>query len=332
MPKHITEAQALEAQKLFDQHGNKSKVARILKVGPDTVKRRLDEAHRMKVLGKIGDGKMFDAYRFEDHAPAGPDQVGPDHLVIGDAHSKPGETNRRFTWLGKFIVEHRPAKIIDIGDWGDFPSLCSHDKFRQVFEGRRLHEDIAAACDARARVEHEIAVYNDGQRAQGLPIYNPERYHVTGNHEDRLNREAQLNPALFGTIGTDMIGTEKYGWTVVPFLDKLVLDGVTYCHYFVSGAKGQPITGVTQARTMLARLHASVTCGHSHIRDFSEDTSVSGRKMLGLVAGCYFEHDERYATHSNNKWWRGLVLCKNVVDGVYDPHFHSMQSIKHRYA
>ncbi len=50
------------------------------------------------------------------------------HVVIGDAHAKPEVSNRRFEWLGKFLLDTALAnpddnvKVIDLGDWEDMSS------------------------------------------------------------------------------------------------------------------------------------------------------------------------------------------------------------------
>src|ERR1043165_5259660 len=79
-----------------------------------------------------------------------------DILVVGDAHAKPGVSNRRFDWLGKYIVETRPKVVVDMGDWSDMESLSSYDKGKKSFEGRRYKKDIAAGAEARQRVADHL--------------------------------------------------------------------------------------------------------------------------------------------------------------------------------
>ena len=71
--------------------------------------------------------------------------LGKTHLVIGDAHAKPGVSNDRFEWLGKLVIRVRPDVVINMGDWADMASLCLYDKGKRSYEGRRYLEDIEAA-------------------------------------------------------------------------------------------------------------------------------------------------------------------------------------------
>ena len=105
-------------------------------------------------------------------------------LVIGDAHAKPGVSNRRFDWLGKFIADTKPDVVVDIGDWADMESLSSYDKGKRSFEGRRYKRDVEAAIDARERV-------NYGMRGMSR---RPTLVALTGNHTERIARAAQSNP------------------------------------------------------------------------------------------------------------------------------------------
>ena len=72
-------------------------------------------------------------------------------LIVGDTHAHPNHSNERFTWLGRYIVDSKPDKVVQIGDFADMPSLCSYDKGRRSFEGRRYNKDIAAAIDAQEK-------------------------------------------------------------------------------------------------------------------------------------------------------------------------------------
>ena len=80
----------------------------------------------------------------------------------------------------------------------------------------------------------------------------------------------------------------------------------------------------------VAKGYMSGVCGHSHMRDFWEDTDAAGRKLFGLVVGCFFEHDEEY-TSENDRFWRGLVILDGVQNGSADPEFVSMDYLKKRY-
>ena len=259
---------------------------------------------------------------------------GPKHLCVGDAHFKPGQDMRRADWLGQIIMDERPDKIIIIGDWADMHSLCSYDKGQRKFEGRRYKADIESANEALERTFSPMISYNNRQSATGHGgrQYKPEIIVTLANHEHRIERATQLDPAMDGMLSASQIEFEKYGAKVYPFLEEVEVDGVYYSHYFVSGVMARPIGGEHPAYTLLAKQHKSCTAGHSHLADFAQRRQVGGHHIMGCLLGCYFEHDEDYVPPSvSSMWWRGLVIKENVVDGCYDPHFLSMNTIKKRY-
>jgi hypothetical protein len=251
------------------------------------------------------------------------------HLVIGDAHAKPGVSNERFSMLGEWVVKHRPDVIIDMGDWADMPSLSSYDKGKRSFEGRRYTRDIEAARDARAAFNRPIDNFNQQQRRNGKRLYRPRKVALGGNHDEgRINRATNSTPELHGTISVADLGYAEYGWEYVPFLVPVCIDGVTYSHYFTSGVKGKAISGEHPATSLLTKKFRSCTSGHLHLRDFAERTTVGGRKILGLFTGCFFDHHEEWAGDANELYWRGVILCKDVVDGYYNPNFIDFDELR----
>lgn len=256
------------------------------------------------------------------------------HFVIPDSHSKPGVSNDRYEWLGKLCLDRRPDVIIDIGDWADMESLCSYDRGTKSFEGRRYKADVEAAVDARRRFNAPIEEYNSMRARNGKKQYRPRKVSLLGNHENRIKRAIELSPEFEGALDISDLGAEAHGWEVHDFLEVVEIDGIYYCHYHTSGVMGRPVgmSGEHPASQTLKKKYVSCTSGHIHTRDFTERTRADGRKILGLIVGCYFEHYEKYAGPANDMWWRGAVMCNNVKNGEYDPEFISLERIKGMYS
>ena len=252
------------------------------------------------------------------------------HLIIGDSHAKPDVDNNRFKALGGLILERQPDVIIDIGDSADMPSLCHYDIGTKRAEGRRYADDIAAYHDSQRKLFREINKYNNTHTRWKKKTYKPEMIKTRGNHEHRITRAASETPAMYGHLKLEDLKEEHYGWTVYDFLQAAVVDGICYKHFFTSGVMGRPIGGVNHARTLVAKGYMSCVQGHSHMRDFWEDTDASGRKLFGLVAGCFFEHDESYTTE-NDRFWRGITILHNVREGEADPEFVSIEEVMKNY-
>jgi len=253
------------------------------------------------------------------------------HLVIGDPHAKPGVSNERFTWLGKFIVEKKPEIIVCMGDMADMESLSSYDRGKKDFEGRRYQNDIAAVQDALAKIQQPMDDYNAVRKRNKEKQYKPKKYMIVGNHEERIDRAIQLHPELEGTFSIEDLDYERYGWHVQPYRCALELDGIYYCHYFPTGVSGEPISGVNVAQGLLGKNMVSCVVGHNHIFDYASRSSPGGRRMHALSVGCYFEHTDKFATAIEHLWWRGLVYLKGVCDGDFDVNTYRYKSLKERY-
>lgn len=256
------------------------------------------------------------------------------HLIIPDAHTKPGVSNSRFELLGKHIIATKPDVIIDIGDFADMESLSSYDKGKKAAELRRYKADVKACHEALKLTFGPMEEYNKQQRKNGKKQYKPRTVRTVGNHEARLERIAELNPELDGVLSLADLGFEKYFKEISPYKTPIEVDGISYCHYYTSGIMGRPIGGENHARKLIQTQFRSCVQGHSHLRDYCERTDAMGKKIQGLVVGCYLEEDqwEDYAGPANLMWWRGLVeLTVDTETGSFDPSFISIERLREMY-
>lgn len=254
------------------------------------------------------------------------------HLVIPDSHAHPDYHNRRFEWLGKLIVDlnrrEDDLKVINLGDMADMPSLCNYDKGTKGFEGRRYSRDIASVQDALERMYAPI---------KAAKKKRPETIILEGNHEHRIQRAISTNAAeLDGLMSLDDLGYEDYGMEFVKYTGSTpgikVVDGVAYSHYFVSGIMGRPINGLHPAHSLIHKQYMSCTQGHMHTTDYCVRTAADGTMLHGLVAGVYQDYFADYAGDANNMWWKGVVIKRNVHNGMYDPQWVSLNQLKKEYA
>lgn len=255
------------------------------------------------------------------------DDEGTTHLVIFDTQVRPGITLDYLEWIGKAIVKARPDVIILIGDHADMPSLSSYDRGKRTAEGRRVQEDIQAAIQGMCSLLLPLYTLQQAQLLAGEKVYNPRRVITIGNHEDRITRHVDANPELHGFLSIDDLKYEQFGWEVIPFLTPINIDEVNYCHYFPNVMTGKPIGGT--AANMLKILGESFTMGHRQILDVANRTlQSSGQKQWGVICGASYVHDEAYKGNQGNKHWRGIMICRNVKDGSYDPEFISMEALE----
>jgi len=251
-------------------------------------------------------------------------------LVIPDSHAKPGISNDRYDWLNKLIHDRWPTYIVELGDFADMESLSSYDKGKLSGQNRHVGNDVDWAVNARERLSKGILEYQEARIKGKKKPWLKQMVALGGNHENRIDKYVNDHPELLGVLNQDVSNAAKLGWEWHPFLDKVTIEGVTFCHYFHNNT-GKPIGGVMPARTLSQKLYCSTVSGHSHIWNHYSDVTAQGRRINGLVAGCYFGHEEAYAKHSNATWERCVTLLHNVRDGDYDIEKISYERVRNEY-
>lgn len=248
------------------------------------------------------------------------------HLIIPDAHSKPDTSNERAEWIGKLILDLKPDVVINGGDQWDFESLCSYDKGKKSFHGRAYKKDLEAGLDFDDKLWYYI------RKAKKK---RPRAVFLVGNHEHRIQRVLDYQWELDGTIGFEDLDLNHNYDEVIHYEGsspgKINVDGVNYAHFFVSGVKGLAISGVSPARALLSKQHVSSTSFHLHLTDWAVETNGNNKKIMGLFAGVGHDRFEDFAGGGNHLWWPGVIIKHNVEDGVYEPQWISLQTLKKLY-
>lgn len=250
------------------------------------------------------------------------------HVVIPDVQLKSGVPTEHIGWIARYIVEKKPDAIIVGGDWADMSSLSSYDKGTKSFEGRTYRADILAANDGlqmlMAPIEAEIKRCETGHRKR----WNPRKVVTLGNHEHRINRAIETQRELDGLISTKDIFFEQWGFEVFPFLEPVVVDGIAYCHYFVSGIMGRPIT---TAKALLTKKHMSCIAFHQQGLDIATDYRGDGIRITAVIAGSCYRHDESYLNPQTNNHWRGCLVANEVQAGSFDLMPVSLEYLARKY-
>ena len=237
------------------------------------------------------------------------------HLIIPDAQTKADVDVSHLEAARNLICELKPEVIVNIGDFWDMPALSSYSSKLEE-EGRRVIDDIEAGNDAMALLTHKWP-----------KNYRPEMHFTLGNHEDRITRAVRETPKLRGIIGIDKLDLSK--WRVHKYLVPVVIDGVTYCHYFYNQMSGKPISG--NATSMLNKIGFSFVQGHRQELSYARKDLANGTVMHGLVAGAFHIHDEDYKGAQAAAHWRGLVLLHEVHQGDYDIELISVENLLRKY-
>lgn len=236
-------------------------------------------------------------------------------LVIPDLQVKEGVPTDHLSWIGEYIVDKRPDVILQIGDFADMESLSSYDVGRKSFEGRQYTKDIKAAVDAQLRMLSSMHRLQERQRANRKRVYTPRMVLTLGNHEYRIERAIENDRKLEDLISVRDLRYEHFGWEVYPFLDVVVIEGVAFSHYFITGTAGRP---ASTASAQLSKQHMSCISGHQQGFQMATGKRADGTLLTSIIAGSCYLHDEDFMGKQGNFYWRGCLMLHNVNNGAFD--------------
>lgn len=248
------------------------------------------------------------------------------HFILPDVQAKPDVDFSYLTSIGRYIVDKKPDVIICLGDFADCESLSTYDRGLKSFEGRSYQKDIWSAREAMDALLGPLFEYNKNAKRNKQKTYKPEMHLTLGNHENRINRAINEDRKLDGLISTDDLPYQD--WQVHNFLDVIVLDGVAYSHYFVSGTMGRPIT---TAQALLTKKHMSCIAGHQQGRQIAYGMRADGTEMTALIVGSCYEHHEDYLGPQGNNHFRGCYMLYDVHDGRFDELPLTLKYLKEKY-
>jgi hypothetical protein len=250
------------------------------------------------------------------------------HFIIPDCQVKPGHDFSYLSHIGAYIVEKQPEVIVNLGDFADMESLSSYDIGKKAFEGRRYRRDIEAAHNAMTLLLSPIWEYNLRQKKNGKKQYHPRMVFTLGNHEERIIRAVNNDAKLEGVLAIEDLKYEHYGWEVHDFLDVVVIDGIAYSHYFVTGIAGRP---ASTASAQLSKKHMSCVAGHQPGRQVNTAHRADGKRLTSIIAGSCYTHFEDYQGPQWNNYWRGCLMLNEVEDGQFDEMPLSLDYLARRY-
>ena len=250
------------------------------------------------------------------------------HFVIPDCQVRPGDNFDYLSYIGQYIVDKRPEKIICLGDFADMPSLSSYDVGKKAYEGRRYLADIISAQAAMRQLLHPLIALQGRQKLNKKQVYSPELVMLLGNHENRINRAVNNDPKLDGLISTNDLQYEAWGWEVHPFLERVIVDDIAYSHYFVTGVAGRP---AVSAQAQLNKQHMSCIAGHQQGLQIHTGYKADGTILTSIIAGSCYEHDEDYMGPQGNHHWRGVLMLNDVHNGGFEPMPITLKYLKDKY-
>jgi len=246
--------------------------------------------------------------------------------VIPDTQVKPDVPIDHLLYAGKYIADKKPDVILHLGDHWDMPSLCSYDKNKTSFEGRRYKRDIESGNLAMDLFLQPIKAERQRLKINKKKQWKPRMVFTIGNHEQRIERAIENDCILEDTIGYQDLNLDD--WEVADFLQPVIIEGVAFSHYFTTGVMGRPCSS---ARAMLQKKLMSTVMGHVQQRDIAYAQKADNTRITGLFAGMFTQHDEAYLGNQGNSAWNGIWMLNEVNNGQFDELPVSLNYLKNKY-
>ena len=240
--------------------------------------------------------------------------------IIPDTQSRDGVLNPLIP-VAHHICQIKPTFLIHLGDHWDMPSLSKYDKGKKSHRSRTYFTDITAGNKAMMQF-WQIIHYK-------WPSFHNQCQSVIleGNHEDRIKRAKEYGPDELVTLMDEYSADYSYWDKVIPFLKVFEWNNIEFCHYFQNSGGPKPIS---TARQLLMKGHRSRIAGHRQGFDYEEMPRGSKSMIQAIIAGSCYYHDEEYKAHTNNHF-RGTVVLKSFIDGVFDFSRYSLNALAERY-
>ncbi len=214
------------------------------------------------------------------------------------------------------MADYRFDGYILIGDFLDFDCISSHNQNNlRAVEGKRLFADY----------EHAGAILDRHQKIIRANNKNAEFVYIEGNHEARMTRYIDANPALEGMVEVPTaleLGRRKFKW--VPYWTKGTVFKVGKAT-FIHGR----YTNDAHAKKHVARYGCNIFYGHLHdIQTYSAEMMGEGNTLVGQSLGCLCL-PQKYMQGAPDKWQQAITIFEFFPDGTFT--YSVIRIIKHRF-
>jgi hypothetical protein len=242
--------------------------------------------------------------------------------VIGDTQVRKGVKNPLVP-VAWDIIHTLPDKVVHLGDHFDFPSLSNYDKGKISFQSKRYIDDVDAG---NLSFEEFWSIIEIGKLEN--PDWECEFIYLNGNHCYRRDKALDEGPAQMSGL-LDLYKPDFTHWhKVMPFLKPYVCNGIVFVHFLANEFSGRAIS---TASAGIKSRGSSFVAGHKQCLDTAEFCSVDGRRVMGLIMGaCYF-HEESYKGPQSNHHFRGTAYLRNCRNGEWEAEMRNLKTLDKKY-
>ena len=213
---------------------------------------------------------------------------------------------KRFYALGCMARQLQVHSIVDLGDRGRWDSVSFHSRPGSLSDRKKvaLLKDIEAVKKSQQNFN------------RGLVDWNCPKTILLGNHEYRLDRHVEVNPALEGLMESVNLFShmdEFKDWKVYPYRNYInICGGAFAATHIPQNGLNQPYGGVNACRTIAQSSSKSVVFGHRHTFEISTAGKLDGRPVQAVSAPCFMPEGriEEYAIGGMCNWMYGVLLIR----------------------
>lgn len=245
-------------------------------------------------------------------------------MVMSDTHDAPNISKDRFSWMGHWAKINNYDYVVHCGDVADLESLCTHvgnETYNGRFKGT-IEQDFTSLKEALEAFK---------TASGGLTVRG-----VLGNHDWRPWFFADRNPELYGFIQhafTDMF--IKAGWDMLPYGDRLTIDGVDFIHTpMQKGSNKKPMGGETLMQRYAKRIRRPVCFGHNHMSGVYTEHKDDGGKVTLINVPCSLPQGylPAYTKGSPTGWTYGIYELTVRGGDIIGHRLISMVELEAAYA
>jgi len=196
-----------------------------------------------------------------------------------------------------YLADYKPDLIILGGDIYDFLEASDFDK-------------------SPARITTLQDEFDDGREfIKAIDSICPNVDFLIGNHEDRLQRLINRNPALFKLRSLDIARAAELPerWRIHPSQTHFKLGKLTALHGDIKGVK----SAVHPARTLFQKLKRSCVFGHFHRFGNHLDTNYDGEVRGGFANGHLSDVSRVTSWVTCPDWQEGFSTISLCEDGGF---------------
>lgn len=230
-------------------------------------------------------------------------------LVLPDIHLRPatrgvasGEDTDTLDTLLRYVSRQKWDEVVCLGDLMDFDCVSAHNinKLRLV-EGKRIQKDY----------DHGNRFLDRWQKATGNATWTL----IEGNHDERIERYMDTNPALEGSLEmSTKLDLEKRGIRWVRFWTR----GETYSIGNAHFIHGQYTNKYHTERTA-SDYGVCTFYGHTHdVQEMPKTLRGADKTIIGQSMGCLCRYNQPYMRGRPSKWQQAFGEFYFMPNGFFN--------------